>query len=1101
MVKTIAVFLLLIGIFIAYPQPTYAASENVTVTVTDKQGKPLPFAHVVIGHKDDTTDPTDKTASFKLDIGQYTVSATQPLITKKGEEVVGKAKFNVTPKKKKVAVTVVLNGTLPNDATGPTITSVQPTSETELRSSEAVTITAVIQDKESKIARVSAKLDGAALDKPKKEKSRYTWLTKSLPTGEHTVTFTTWNYSGLKTVQESKLKVVGPNGIVRGRVTYEGTPVGHASVSTDDGKTAATDDSGFYFLSNVAAGQRKLTVKADQFDSLVTTVTVKDRETLLKNLTLADSIAPTVPTNLVITNQTPTSTKQTVTWDKANDASALTYKVERSVGSTIQTTITTDQTTANFDGLTPNTNYSYRVQAIDAKNNQGAWTAKVSKKTQQLPSVTWKTPTVNQTVSGTVRLTGSYQSFGSGNATDKLTITLVSPETTIATIELNTASGDFSQNWDSTRVANGARTIHATIKDTEGNEAAADLGVTVDNPGSISGKITFEGNPVVGASLKTDDDKTALTDSTGSYSLTGVKTGTRRVTITTPGLKTATKDIAVIANQTASLDISDLVDDQPPTQPTNLKLANVVPTTTNQIVSWDPSTDPSGIKAYTVEQFKNNTLLKAVDTTTLSASFSNLTPDTNYSYRITATDNKNFQATTTLISGKTQKQPTISWTAPTANAKLKGSATLTASYQAFGNSNVVNEVKFEATPSTLIATQTPKLASGAESVTWNTVGMANGAATLRVTATDKEGNVVSSDLAVTIENLSAITGTVKQSNNNNPVEKATVVIKRGANTVSTQVTGANGTFQLLDIPEGTYSVSVKAEGYADNGTGSFVIKAGETKNVDIALVQYARLTFTLNEKKITGLGEPHGLAVNPLRNELYVSDNGSGGGVYNYNATTLARNSLYQVATGSAGSFIAYDYSWSTPSFLTGAYGRSQWYDLNTGNREDGPVFSFSGGTSYSDSPVVVSAGTYIVYYKNRQDISHDGYNLENIVGGIADVAINEHSTYVTGMKKIAKLNRANPADATKAIIKDVAYDVAEIDAIPNSRTLIVADTNGGKLHLFDSVTLEEYQQITINGEDNGRIEGMASDWINNKLYVSSVATGTVYMFDGKTFD
>lgn len=97
------------------------------------------------------------------------------------------------------------------------------------------------------------------------------------------------------------------------------------------------------------------------------------QSTVLTASTLEDTQAPTVPMNLVISNETDVSFK--VTWDASTDNTAVTaYDVY--VGGTFNATST--DVTYTVNGLTASTVYSVTVLAKDAVNNMSAQSSAVN---------------------------------------------------------------------------------------------------------------------------------------------------------------------------------------------------------------------------------------------------------------------------------------------------------------------------------------------------------------------------------------------------------------------------------------------------------------------------------------------------------------------------------------------------------------------------------------------------------------------------------------------------------------------------------------------------------------------------------------------------
>lgn len=92
--------------------------------------------------------------------------------------------------------------------------------------------------------------------------------------------------------------------------------------------------------------------------------------------TLEDTEAPTLPTNVVISNETDVSFK--ITWDASTDNTAVSgYRVylDGNLNSTAQTNTFTP------NGLTPSTTYEVTISAIDAVGNESAQTTPVNAST------------------------------------------------------------------------------------------------------------------------------------------------------------------------------------------------------------------------------------------------------------------------------------------------------------------------------------------------------------------------------------------------------------------------------------------------------------------------------------------------------------------------------------------------------------------------------------------------------------------------------------------------------------------------------------------------------------------------------------------------
>ncbi|MEX3617021.1 lytic polysaccharide monooxygenase [Paenibacillus glucanolyticus] len=95
-----------------------------------------------------------------------------------------------------------------------------------------------------------------------------------------------------------------------------------------------------------------------------------------------DSIAPTVPTNLAVSNVGTTTA--TLTWGASTDNNGVTgYEVYN--GANVIATLPGNQTTANLTNLLAGTNYNLTVKAFDASGNRSPSSNGVQFTTTQLP--------------------------------------------------------------------------------------------------------------------------------------------------------------------------------------------------------------------------------------------------------------------------------------------------------------------------------------------------------------------------------------------------------------------------------------------------------------------------------------------------------------------------------------------------------------------------------------------------------------------------------------------------------------------------------------------------------------------------------------------
>ncbi|MBI2679792.1 MAG: hypothetical protein HYX25_02150 [Candidatus Solibacter usitatus] len=186
-------------------------------------------------------------------------------------------------------------------------------------------------------------------------------------------------------------------------------------------------------------------------------------------------------------------------------------------------------------------------------------------------------------------------------------------------------------------------------------------------------------------------------------------------------------------------------DTTPPTTPGNVSATAVSTTQIN--VTWSASFDLVGVTGYNV--YRDGNL--AGSPTGLSFTDTGLAPSTTYSYTVVALDAAGNPSTpsvpvlaTTLTPDTTL--PTVAITAPTANAAVSNTVTVTAT----ASDNIaVAEVRFQLDGVNLGAV----LTSAPYSISWDTTTTSNGSHALTAIAKDTSGNPqTSTPVAVTVSN-------------------------------------------------------------------------------------------------------------------------------------------------------------------------------------------------------------------------------------------------------------------------------------------------------------------------------------------------------------
>ena len=134
-----------------------------------------------------------------------------------------------------------------------------------------------------------------------------------------------------------------------------------------------------------------------------------------------------------------------------------------------------------------------------------------------------------------------------------LTVTWTSGDSSIATVD---------GNGKVTAVAKGSTTIHASVTDSNGQKATADVTTTVGGLANISGTVvgSVGGSAVAGATITaaigSTVEGTTTTDGSGNFSFTGVHPGSYTVTATVSGRAgSQVQDLQVLGDATTTVHI------------------------------------------------------------------------------------------------------------------------------------------------------------------------------------------------------------------------------------------------------------------------------------------------------------------------------------------------------------------------------------------------------------------------------------------------------------------------------------------------------------------------------------------------------------------
>jgi RHS repeat-associated protein len=354
--------------------------------------------------------------------------------------------------------------------------------------------------------------------------------------------------------------------------------------------------------------------------------------------TLADTTAPSAPTNLVASNKSYTSVS--LSWTASTDNVAVTgYDV---YDGTLKVGSTTNTTTYVVNGLIPNTSHQLTVKARDYAGNTSVASSSlevttladtivptaptnlvVSDRSYNSVSLSWMESSDNVAVTGYDIYVGSSK-VGSTTNANTYTVSGLMPNTSYQfTVQARDAAGNISLASTSLSVTTDADTTAPTVPGNfnvvskDYSSISLSWTASIDNVGVIAYDIYIGTTKVGQTNDQTNYTITGLTPDT-SYSLT-VKA--RDLANNTSLASTA---LVVITN----------ADTQPPTVPSNLTVTSH--SVSEVVISWSQSTDNIAVIEY--EVFRDGIQVASLGSEITNYKDSGLNPNTQFKYTIKAKD-------------------------------------------------------------------------------------------------------------------------------------------------------------------------------------------------------------------------------------------------------------------------------------------------------------------------------------------------------------------------------------------------------------------------------------------------------------------------------
>jgi len=643
-------------------------------------------------------------------------------------------------------------------------------------------------------------------------------------------------------------------------------------------RTVLTDPAGKYTISNVPSGSYQVVASKEGYQTSSLTVNVLSGSAAVANFSLNEIICPGSITGSV------TDTK-----DGSPIVGAMVTDGTR--------TASTDATGKYTIGNVPPG--SYQGTASKSGYYSSALTVTV---------VSGGNAVVNFSLSEVPgAITGAVTSAKDGSPIAGATVTDGTRAATTDATGTYTIANVPPGTYQVTASKSGYYSSGLTVTVVSGGNAVVNFSLG-QIPGSITGSVTDakDGSPIAGA-IVSDGTRTTTTDVTGKYSIATVPPGSYQVTASKSGYYSSSLTVTVVSGGNAVA---------------NFSLSEVPGAITGAVTS---AKDGSPIVGATVSDGTRTTTTDVTGKYTIS----NVPPGT---YQVTASKSGYYSSslTVTVLSGG---NTVVNFSLSEVPGAITGTVTSAKDGSPIVGATVTDGTRTASTDATgkyTIANVPP----GSYQVTASKSGYYSSALTVTVVS---GGSAVANLSLSQIIVAGSITGSVIDAKDGSPIVGATV-----SDGGRTALTDAGGQYIIAGVPQGTYTLTASAAGYAVSSQGVSVV-AGQSTTANFALTKLVppdpkplwvqSITFVLTGKNL-GLNINVVSASGAVAGAQVAVQLTNGARNWNFTGTTDSSGTAsFVVSRAPASSYVASvmaitatGYTWDTLQGVTSAS-----YTLNSG--------------------------------------------------------------------------------------------------------------------------------------------------------------------------